>query len=390
MSRGSSSGANLPVNNTTTSANSPWFRFSQTLLFEPSLATSAIIDYGKTYVNITDGTIGGSIDPGDVLEIRATLVVKRNAANQHRAIDSVAYYDTLSPGLGFGYVPNSLSLRTNEGKIFNTFSDSDADLDPGWYSTAGAGTDTTIQMNMGIGATKTRGGIIRSNSRPSFFNNTCIIMATYRVTVNAGFDTKINFGGGSFRYRDSVNGTFYNIVFPNDSLIIYQSPGACPDAVSPLNLIGDEFNGTFGAPAASPGSQNRGTSPNTNYIYTPFGASSPQDYEYGVANNTSATNAINQTAPKGHASRVHQVWDITGDHTGAANTARGNLPCNPALPISSTNPCGYMLAINSSYRTDVAFVYNATGACTETYYEVSAWFKNICYKCGCDSTGTGA
>jgi len=41
---------------------------------------SAIIDYGKTYVNITDGTVGGTINPGDILEIRATLVVKQNAA----------------------------------------------------------------------------------------------------------------------------------------------------------------------------------------------------------------------------------------------------------------------------------------------------------------------
>ncbi|MBK6633305.1 MAG: hypothetical protein IPG38_02385 [Chitinophagaceae bacterium] len=46
-------------------------------------------------------------------------------------------------------------------------------------------------------------------------------------------------------------------------------------------MIGDEFNGTFGAPAASAGSQNRGTSPNTNYIYTNFGASAPKDYYYG-------------------------------------------------------------------------------------------------------------
>jgi hypothetical protein len=357
---------------------------------DPDATTSAIIDYGKTYVNVTDGTVGGSIDPGDVLEIRATLVVKRNLASQHRAIDSVAYYDTLSPGLGFGLVPASLALRTNESKLITQYTDSYVDADPGWYTTAGAGTDTMIQMNMGVGAVKARGGILRSNSRPSFYGGTCIIMATYRVTVNAGFDTKINFGGGAFSYRDSVTGVFYKINFPNDSLIIYQSPGACPDAVSPINLIGDEFNGTFGAPAASAGSQNRGTSANTTYTYAVFSANSPQDYYYGVPNNTSATNAIVQTVPKGHASRVFTVWDITGDHTGAANTARGNLPCNAGLPISSTNPCGYMLAINSAYRTDVAFTYSATGACTETYYEVSAWFKNICYKCGCDSTGIGS
>jgi hypothetical protein len=34
-------------------------------------ATGAAIDYGKSYVNLTDGTVGGTINPGDVLEIRA-------------------------------------------------------------------------------------------------------------------------------------------------------------------------------------------------------------------------------------------------------------------------------------------------------------------------------
>ncbi|MBK7558049.1 MAG: T9SS type A sorting domain-containing protein [Chitinophagaceae bacterium] len=358
---------------------------------DPNPTGSARIDYGKTYSNITAGTVGGTINPGDELEIRATLVVQRNAANQHRAIDSVAYYDTLSPGMGFALVPATIATRTNEGKIYKSYTDSPADADFGWYTTAGAGSDTAIQINMGTNATKLRGGIIRSNSFPSFFGTTCIIMATYRVTVNAGYDTKINFGGGAFRYRDSVTGVFHKIVFPNDSLIVYASPGACPDAVSPTNVIGDEFNGTFGAPAASAGSQNRGTSPNTNYIFTNFGASAPNDYYYGVANNTSANFSVSQTVAKpGGAPRVHQVWDITGDHTGAANTARGNLPCNPALPISSTNPCGYMLAINASYKTDVAFEFNASGACGATYYEVSAWFKNICYKCSCDSMGRGS
>ncbi|MBK7376052.1 MAG: hypothetical protein IPJ02_10950 [Chitinophagaceae bacterium] len=357
---------------------------------DPNPTGSARIDYGKTYANITDGAVGGTINPGDVLEIRATLVVRQNAASQHRAIDSVAFYDTLSPGMGFALNAGTIATRTNEGKIYTLFSDAQ-DADPGHYTTAGVGTDTAIRINIGAGATPTNGGIVRSSSRPSFYNNTCIIMATYRVTVNAGYDTKINFGGGAFRYRDSVTGVFYTINFPNDSLIIYASPGACPDAVSATNVIGDEFNGTFGAPAASPGSQNRGTSPNTNYTYAAFGANAPQDYYYGVANNTSANNSTNQTVAKpGGAARVFTLWDITGDHSGSTNTAKGNLPCNPLLPISSTNPCGYMLAINSAYKTDVAFEFNAAGACGATYYEVSAWFKNICYKCGCDSMGRGA
>jgi Secretion system C-terminal sorting domain len=358
---------------------------------DPNPTGSAIIDYAKTYVNITDGTVGGTINPNDILEIRATLVVKQNAAGQHRAIDSVAFYDTLSPGLGLRLLPDSIALRTNEGKLYKSFTDISTDADAGWYTTAGAGTDTAIRINIGAGASRTSRGIVRSSSRPSFYGGTCIIMATYRVQVNAGYGTKINFGGGAFNYRDSVTGIMQTINFPNDSLIVYESPGACPDAISATNVIGDEFNGTFGTPSTSIGTQNRGASPNTTYQYTAFAANSPQDYYHGVANNTSPTNSIVQTGSKvTNANRVFNIWDITGDHTGATNTARGNRPCNPALPISATNPCGYLLAINSAYRTDKAFEYNATGACTETYYEISAWFKNLCYRCGCDSMGRGS
>ncbi|MBP6233905.1 MAG: T9SS type A sorting domain-containing protein [Chitinophagaceae bacterium] len=351
----------------------------------------ALVDYAKSYINVTDGTVGGTINTGDVLEIRATLVVQRNGSPiAHRAIDSIGFYDTLAAGKGYALIPNSISLRTNEGKIYKSFTDI-FDSDAGWYTTAGPGTDTTIQINIGAGATNTSRGKLRSNSPPSFYSNTCIIMATYRVTVNAGLGTPINFGGGAFRYRDSTTGVYYTINFPNDSLIISEDLGLCPNTVSTSNILGDEFNGTFGEPTGSPAyPQNRGTSPNTNYAYSTFAAGSPQDYFYGIANNTSAAGTTVQTVAKGNAARVHTVWDISGDHTGAANTARGNNPCNLSAPISSTNPCGYMLVVNAAYRTDLAFNFSVSGACPNTYYEISGWFKNVCYKCGCDSLGRGA
>jgi hypothetical protein len=49
-----------------------------------------------------------------------------------------------------------------------------------------------------------------------------------------------------------------------------------------------------------------------------------------------------------------------------------------------------MLVVNSAYKADTAFTYTITSLCPNTYYEISAWFKNICYKCGCDSTGTSS
>ncbi len=138
----------------------------------------AAMDYAKSYVNITDGTVGGTINTGDVLEIRATLVIEQNGSPlAHRAIDSVAFYDTLHACKGLHYVPGHISLRTDEGKLYKSYTDA-YDADAGWYSTGGAGTDTTIRINMGAGATNTVRGKLRSSSYPSFYNSTCIIMAT--------------------------------------------------------------------------------------------------------------------------------------------------------------------------------------------------------------------
>lgn len=346
--------------------------------------SGASVDYGKSYINITKGGNGGTIDPGDILEIRATLVV----AGSGKSIDSVAYYDTLFNSKGFALVPGSICLRTNEGKVYSQFTDA-SDSDAGWRLQSGS--DTVIQMNMGTGSNNVARGRISNTSKPSNFGNTCIVMATYRVVVYASYDTKINYGGGKFSYRDGSTGILSSISFPNDSLIVYSSPGLCPNSLSPTNIISDEYSGTFGAASGSSPARNRGTSPNTNYIYAAFGSGGPNDYYYGVANNTSGNTATTITTwakPNG-TYRVFSVWDITGDHTGAANTAKGNNPCDITQPVSASNPCGYMLVVNSAYNTDTAFQYNVTGLCPNTNYEISAWLKNICYKCGCDSNGVG-
>ncbi len=358
---------------------------------------AASVDYAKSYINVTDGTVGGTINTGDVLEIRATLVVALPGgagAPTRVAIDSVAFYDTLINNAGFRLLNDSMAIRTNEGKLFrpsaSTYYTNAADADAAWITSGGAGADTAIRINMGLGANYSTRGKLSNQSKPSNFGTTCIIMATYRVRVTAPYNTMINYGGGAFRYRDTITNTFYTINFPKDSLMVYTSPPACPEGTSPTNVVGDESNGTFGAASGSPLLFQNRTTNNTQYSYAPFTTGSPQDYFYSVANNTSGDGSTVQTLPKGNGSRVFTVWDITGDHTGATNTARGNPPCNLNLPVSASNPCGYMLAVNAAYRTDKAFEYSFTGACTDTYYEISAWVKNICYRCGCDSNGVSS
>jgi len=348
----------------------------------------AVVDYSKSYINVTKISTGGSVEPGDILEIRATFVVRSGT------VDSVAFYDTLSNNSGFTFLSGNISTQTNEGKVYKSFTDA-LDSDAGMMSVIPSSLDTAIQINMGTGATGYVRGTLTNTSKPSFYGGTCIIMATYRVQVYAAYDTKINWGGGAITYKDNVTGIMKTISFKNDSLSVYISPGLCQNAVSAINKVGIETNGTFNTPSnPAPLARNRGTStavPSYTYQYFKTGTG-PQDYYYGVTNNTSATFATTNTYAKSGSvpQRVFNLWDITGDHTGATNTARGNNPCDTTQPVSTSNPCGYMLVVNAAYKTDTAFRSTITGLCPNTYYEISAWIRNICYKCGCDSMGRGA
>ena len=344
-----------------------------------------VIDYGKSYVNITNNTGGGTIDPGDTLEVRATLVIRSSG------LDSLVFLDTLHLGGGVRLVPGSIALRTNEGKVYKSFTDALGD-DGGHSYTSGM--DTVIRINFGAGASATKGGTLLNSSKPSVFGSTMIIMATYRVVAYAGYNTTLNLGGGKFITSPLATGTLNNLSFSPRNAIVYSSPGLCPNAVAASNAIGGDFNGTFGSGTA----QNRGASSNvTGYTYATFTTGAPGDYYYGIANNTSAGGSSFTTtttwAKPDNSSPTHRVfnlWDITGDHTGASSATKGNVPCDPTKPVSASNPCGYMLVVNSAYKTDTAFQFTVTNLCPNTYYEISAWLKNICYKCGCDSNGVSS
>ncbi len=48
-----------------------------------------------------------------------------------------------------------------------------------------------------------------------------------------------------------------------------------------------------------------------------------------------------------------------------------------------------MAVINSSYKTGITFLDTINNLCPNTYYQYSAWFRNICSTCACDSNGKG-
>jgi len=70
------------------------------------------------------------------------------------SVDSVAFYDTLYNTRGLKLVPGSIATRTNEGKVYKSFTDN-FDADGGGWRFA-SGLDTVIRINMGYGATATQ------------------------------------------------------------------------------------------------------------------------------------------------------------------------------------------------------------------------------------------
>ena len=348
------------------------------------LANSQVaVDYGKSYINVTKGLNGGTVEPGDTLELRSTFVV-RCISGCPTFVDSCAYYDTVRAGTA--YIPGSLAVLTNEGKVYKAFTDAAGD-------DCGNITAGNIRINLGFNpgaapATAFRRGRIGNNHKPSYFGSSVILVVSFRVRVTSALGTQINTGGGRVTYQPTTSVTPLSVDFPRNAVQVFTNYGICTNTVG-VNALGTESNGTFGSGRP----RNRGTSGNVpaTYIYAPFTTGSPQDYYYGVANNTSTQNYSTSNAwpkpdPASPTHRVFQVWDIIGDHTGAASPTLGN----PAADTVANPNAGYMLVVNASYRIDSAFSHTITGLCPNTYYELSAWFRNICSKCGCDSNGKGA
>ena len=343
-------------------------------------ASTPTVDYGKSYVNVTKGTNGGTVEPGDTLEIRATFVVKANSAYNCSFTDNIPANST--------YIPGTLRVLTNEGKIYQQFTDAAGD-DAGTY------TGSSITINMGSGATSSNGGIVSSTSKPSFYGSTCIMVASYRVVIptSLAYGSTVNVGNGTLSYNNAAGNVAIN--FPAYTILVFKNYGICSNTVGTNALI-NEFGGTFGSGTVK--DRYASNKVPSNYTYTTFSSSAgmPQDYYYGVSNNTSGgtTTAtgyatVNTYAKPDNSSPSHRifgVWDIIGDHTGAASSSAGN----PATDDLNGASGGYMLVINSSYRTDTAYLDTVYNLCPNTYYQYTGWFRNMCSLCGCDSFGRGA
>jgi hypothetical protein len=344
---------------------------------------------GKSYVNITRPN-GGTFLPGDIIEVRATIAV--TGGNSTNRLNYVRYNDTINLAK-FDYIPGTLRMLSNEGRVQYQYQDgpSSADSDSAHIDLATGRLRFNIGRNAGGANVLTQGTAITNGGQlwggnyfpPSFFGNTCIRVYSYRVQIKntptaVAIDSVIRMSAGNFRYRVGSSTTDQISGFPQYFIRIAPDLGLCSNAIGGNAILG-ESGGTFGSGAT----QNRagGTSfvPGP-YTFVNFGANAPNDNYYGLANRTSANGSTDNNISYPNSARVFTVWEIIGDHTGAADPIQGNPATNN----------GYAVIINASYETNRAFSQDIGGLCEDTYYEFSAWFRNICRRCGCDSTGRGA
>ncbi len=361
------------------------------------------VKFGNSYVNLSKKNIGGTVQPGDTLEIRTNIWFANNYNS--RRIYRVRYVDDVPSNTQF--IDDSIRLITNEGLTYKRWTLAAGD-DPGTYNPSPGAGEFNIKINIGRDATApantsndaTGAGTVYTGNHTASGNNKdrpiagggVLITTSFKVRVTGNIGDIITLGAGSIHYGTSAGGgnqvqnaTRYQILISNNDPI-------CP------NAIGKNFVAESGGSFDSGMVQNR-TNPPTFLIpsYTYLNNMGPSDAIgdgfYGIVNNLSPTASTfngaqkRPSCPTGsgpHACSNRMFgghWDIIGDRTGAT-TADGNPPASPG------SMGGYMLVVNADYATSEAYRQSISGLCPNTSYEFSLWVRNVCTNCGMDSTGT--
>ncbi len=337
-----------------------------------SSATAQKLEFSYSYINLSRNIAGGTLEQGDTIEVHA--LVKVNAIT-----NNFYYIDTIRTGTQ--YINNSVKLVTNEGVLFRgPYTNAKLD-DYGLYDQSGG--IPRVRVNLGAGAAKpdsgtanfgatTGGGTVTPGNVPKFYGTTLFIVA-YKLLITANFGDTIHLTGNF--YIDTA-GLKKSYRFNYAGIKIIKNQALCTNFSSASFAADSSFKSGNTQnrllPAIVPG-----------YTKVNMGLNSPQDNYYAIANNTSSNGTTDNTGPyvpTANANRVFNgFWDIIGDHTGAANPALGN----PATTPGQTG--GYMLVVNAAYPTGEAYRDTIKNVCPNTYYEFSAWVRNICGKCSADS-----
>src|SRR5262245_33104506 len=104
----------------------------------------AQIQFGNSYVNISKKQAGGTVQPGDTLEIRTNYYFPTGYNSNN--LYYMRYVDNLPSHTA--YVSDSLRLITNEGKLYKKWTDAPGD-DPGTYLATPPTGQYNIRINVG-------------------------------------------------------------------------------------------------------------------------------------------------------------------------------------------------------------------------------------------------
>jgi hypothetical protein len=301
---------------------------------------------------------------------------------------------------------DSIRILTNEDLTFSRYTPTTGDDAASYVASPVAG-QYHIKINLGSSPNPPANNTITDNTGSKTINLTNnwpygdnpkwwtghIFSTSYRVKVTGNIGDTIVLTGGRFVYKLSsggadiiVRGLPYKMVIGQDDLL-------CTGGFS-INYAG-ESNGTFGAGNTlnRPGGPSS-LVPDYGYISNVSGSGnvSINDGFYGIVNNISPWSGTSRTArrtPNCSGGVIAPMdsckyrmfngnWEVEGDHTGAA-TKWGNNP--PAAGQTG----GYMLLVNADYITSDAYEHTVTGLCPNTFYQFSAWFRNVCRTCGADN-----
>jgi hypothetical protein len=363
------------------------------------------VEAGKSYTNITRPN-GGVVMNGDILEFRAMIGV--GFWGQPGNVYNTTFHDTVPAGLS--YVANSIRFETNEGFQYQSGITGLVNLTDAPNDDEAVRSGNVLRVNVGslprdggasaanrqwvyqgspaalpITYNSAGGGKISSKGIPNQFGGFVIIVVRYQAQVTAATGTILTTSNGAFRYKTTTSSTdditFPQTIrnFPSRQIYISSEATLCQTSVG----INTYANGDFGSGTTKHDSAQLTIAPG--YTWAPFTKGSPGDGSFAVVNNTSSGGFTNKYAPfpsvSPDTSRVFNVWDIIGDHTNASNPDSGNF----ATPRGTNG--GYMAVVNAAYGINTAVQRTINGLCGDTYYEFSAWFKNICAGCSSDSAG---
>jgi hypothetical protein len=371
------------------------------LAYLPVLSQNSV-KFGNSYINLSKKSVGGTVQPGDTLEIRTNYYFPGgyNGGN----IYYIRYVDNVPTNTV--YVDDSLRLITNEGLLYKRWTNA-ANDDAATYEPSPAAGMYNVRINIGTGvtaplntsATNPNGaGSLRPGTDKPKVAGGLLITTAFKVKVTGNVGDVITLGAGQLLYKKIkstsavdtiVNAIQYQILISNNDPI-------CSNAIG-KNFVA-EAGGTFDSGSV----QNRSYGPTfliPNYTYRNLtSANQINDGYYTIVNNLSPYASTFRNAEKRPScltpaggpppnplacdNRMFSgYWDIIGDHTGSSGPLGNN-------PVAAGSKGGYMLVVNADYATSEAYRQTITGLCPNTSYEFSLWVKNVCTNCGLDSNGT--